>query len=72
MIHAIPDCFGEYVCPDDCNVSCAYWEECMEEHYCVFCAKTVSDEWWKSKSYFERRIELRRRLKSERNICTNS
>lgn len=29
------------------------------EHYCVFCAKTVCDDWWKPKSYFvDRRKEL--------------
>jgi len=22
------------------------------EHYCVFCAKYVSDDWWKTKPYY--------------------
>lgn len=29
MTHAIPSCYGRFVCMDDCMVSCAYWEECM-------------------------------------------
>jgi hypothetical protein len=28
--YPIPECFGRFVCLDDCMVSCAYWEECME------------------------------------------
>jgi len=29
------------------------------EHYCVFCAKHVSDEWWKPKKYFVNREKER-------------
>lgn len=28
---SIPECYGEFICPDDCMVSCPYWEDCMEE-----------------------------------------
>lgn len=28
--YAMPKCFGVFDCLDDCVVSCAYWEECME------------------------------------------
>jgi len=28
----LPDCFGTFWCPDDCIVSCPYWEDCMEQH----------------------------------------
>lgn len=31
MSDKIPDCFGEFWCPDDCIVSCPYWQECMDE-----------------------------------------
>jgi len=27
----IPDCFGLFVCMDDCVVSCPFWEDCMFE-----------------------------------------
>ena len=30
--HDIPNCFGAFVCLDDCVVSCAYWEECKQEN----------------------------------------
>lgn len=26
----LPSCYGEFVCMDDCIVSCKYWEDCME------------------------------------------
>jgi hypothetical protein len=26
----IPRCFGTFWCPDDCMVSCPYWQECEE------------------------------------------
>jgi len=35
------------------------------EHYCVFCAKNVSDEWWKPKSYF---VNRRKELEELRNM----
>lgn len=27
----IPNCYGRFVCLDDCLVSCPYWEDCMQE-----------------------------------------
>lgn len=27
----IPDCYGQFHCPDDCMVSCPFWEDCMHE-----------------------------------------
>lgn len=32
------------------------------EHYCVFCAKNVSNEWWYPKSYFINREKERKEL----------
>lgn len=30
--HEVPDCYGEFICLDDCIVSCYYWENCMFEN----------------------------------------
>lgn len=28
----VPECYGDFVCADDCMVSCPFWEECMHDH----------------------------------------
>jgi hypothetical protein len=27
----VPECFGKFICPDDCICSCPFWEDCMFE-----------------------------------------